>query len=52
MWIKSSKESLNFENKILGYRDPRYKHEYLDRVQCWETITEGNGDESDTYRRS
>ena len=22
---------LNFENKFLGCRDPRYKHEYLDR---------------------
>ena len=30
-------------------RDPRYKHEYLDRVRIWTTVTEGNGDESDKH---
>ena len=34
-------------------RDPRYKHEHLDTVQSWLTITEGeeeeNGDESDKH---
>ena len=31
-------------------QDPTYKHEYLDTVQSWVTITEGeNGDESDKH---
>ena len=31
-------------------QDPRYKHEYLDRVQSWLMVTEeGNGDENDKH---
>ena len=30
-------------------RDPRYKHEYLDRVQIWVTIRRNDDDESDKH---
>ena len=33
----------------LWMQDPRYKHEYLDRVQSWVTVNEENGDESDKH---
>ena len=34
-------------------RDPRCKHEYLDKVQNWVTVTEeGNDDESDKHKKS
>ena len=29
-------------------QDPRYKHEYLDSVQSWLTITEGNDDDDES----
>ena len=37
------------EIKILGCRDPRCKHEYLDEPQVWITISGENGDESDKH---
>ena len=37
------------QKKILGCRDPRYKHEYLDRVQSWITVTGNQDDESDKH---
>ena len=40
----------HIKSKILGCRDPRCKHEYLDSDQNWITVTgEENGDESDKH---
>ena len=38
------------KKKNLRMQDPRYKHEYLNRVQNWVTVTgEDDDDESDKH---
>ena len=42
--------SLKVKEENSWMQDPRYKHEYLDRVQNWATITgEDDNDESDKH---
>ena len=43
----SGMDKINIEYWNSWIRDPRCKHEYLDKPQVWTTITGGDDDESD-----